>query len=62
MISDKMVGLVNNSSVIRAMFEEGILTKGIDRFALNWTEFISVYEKIKRFLLIILQEALLMCP
>ena len=23
MISDKMVGLVNNSSVIRAMFEEG---------------------------------------
>lgn len=32
---------------IRAMFEEGILTKGIDRFALSWNEFLSVYEKRK---------------
>ncbi len=32
---------------IRAMFEEGILTKGIDRFALTFTEMLSVYEKKK---------------
>ncbi|MEE1322092.1 MAG: transcription-repair coupling factor [Acutalibacteraceae bacterium] len=30
---------------VRAMFEEGILTKGIDRFALSWNEFLSIYEK-----------------
>ncbi|MCM1363543.1 MAG: transcription-repair coupling factor [Faecalibacterium sp.] len=32
---------------IKAMFEEGILTKGLDKFALTWNEFISVYEKNK---------------
>lgn len=30
---------------IKAMFEEGILTKGLDRFALSWTEILSLYEK-----------------
>ncbi len=30
---------------VRAMFEEGVLTKGLDRFALSWTEILSVYEK-----------------
>ena len=30
---------------IKAMFEEGILTKGIDRYALSWSEVQSVYEK-----------------
>ncbi len=32
---------------VRAMFEEGILTKGIDRFALSFTDFLSIYEKRK---------------
>lgn len=30
---------------IRAMFEDGILTKGLDRFALSFNEIVSYYEK-----------------
>ncbi len=33
------------SEDIKAMFEEGILTKGIDKFALSWNELVSLYEK-----------------
>ncbi|MBO5937297.1 MAG: transcription-repair coupling factor [Clostridia bacterium] len=33
------------SEDIRTMFEEGILTKGIDTYALTWTELLSKYEK-----------------
>ncbi len=32
---------------VRAMFEEGVLTKGLDRYALTWSEILSVYEKKK---------------
>lgn len=31
---------------IRTLFEEGILTKGIDTFALSWTEVLSKYENM----------------
>ena len=30
---------------IRAMFEEGVLTKGLDVFSLSWNEILSFYEK-----------------
>ncbi len=30
---------------IRAMFEQGILTKGLDTYNLTWTQLLSVYEK-----------------
>lgn len=30
---------------IRAMFEDGVLTKGLDRYALEWSEILSLYEK-----------------
>lgn len=30
---------------IKAMFEEGILTKGLDRFTLTWNEVLFLYEK-----------------
>lgn len=33
------------SEDIRTMFEEGILTKGIDTYALTWSELLSKYEK-----------------
>ncbi len=33
------------SEDVKAMFEEGILTKGLDRYALSFSEILSLYEK-----------------
>ena len=30
---------------VRTMFEDGVLTKGLDRYALEWQEILSLYEK-----------------
>lgn len=30
---------------VRTMFEDGVLTKGLDRYALEWNELLSLYEK-----------------